>query len=213
MQTSISDDPTTWIVPKEAGQFPSIVDWWDHLRAIDDELHKLGRQGAAVDEIDFLVEQARLNLARIERAVQVQADLRQTVLALVVEHQLDLDVVARLIGFEGFTARTIMSILSPSGANRDDDEAKVQAVALLRAGRSITDAAAGSGLADHQVRYLSYTLKIDTPHAQALPSDLRTEALRLLSDGLSSPEVGERLGLSAATVRTWARRERLAVAA
>jgi hypothetical protein len=202
-----------WVIPPSMRSYPSVFEWWEHLREVDDAIHQLGFATAVVDEILYVVEQLRIELFEPGPSRGRTARVRRHVVVLVGRFGFTPEQVVAAIGIDEFVAATIVSMLAPAG-RRVDDLAKVEAITLMRAGVPLAEVEAVTGLtANRQLPYLAGELGIEYRTAHRPPPSVRAQALLLLGEGLTAREVvevfeaeGEHLGVE--QVRKWRQRER-----
>jgi transposase-like protein len=181
LDSGISDDPTTWRVPNRAGQFDTVLDWWQHLRDVDDGLRDSIGSDADVDRVGELIEQARILLSDFTPTPGRTIELRNCVQELMATHKLSPVQVQRALalGSDVLSEKAVVSMLAARG-RRSDDEAKLRAIEMLRAGSYTAAIAEETGLTYEQIRYLAATLGID----RKLSKDhIVAEAMRLFAEG------------------------------
>lgn len=101
--SGISDDPSTWIVPKSLVKYEDFFDWWQEIRDTDDALHDAGIRASHKEMLLTLAESyvvLRSTLESVSTHLHIPAHLSKirTVLRTLCHLGLSTEQTARLVG-------------------------------------------------------------------------------------------------------------------
>lgn len=211
---SITDDPSTWILPATLVANGDLLDWWENLALYDEAVDQAGGHEAVAQlpEIAADFEQAYAHhSSSFGEYADARGDQMRSCVSLMRSYGLTTPQVARYIGVP---VEELQEIQNCRGAHHTPEQ-RTTAEDMLRRGADRRSVADATGLTVHQVDGLVSSLGL-MQSRQELRADARRAAVLLYESGRKATEVAaeinERFELAAPiqpnTVRVWAKRAR-----